>query len=665
MSQTVTLEDGSVHSFPDDATAEEMQSALETPGGASGAWNPGQAGASGAWSAPSTWDMMKHGAASTAEGVTQHILNAPGIGAPMLSIGNGVRAALGEGPVTKDDALNQMNQSEANFQASRGPDAGKFSWADLAGKMGIGAPLAIAAAPETLAGMAGLGAVNGGLGGLFAPVYGQPGQSSPSDFWKQTGQNTTAGTLAGGLFGPVAGKGAQTIAPHVAPAMQMLIDKGIIPTPGESLGGLGSMTEHLAEKIPFAQGAVTAAKQRAYEQYNRAAVNDTLEPIRGELSRLGLVGADPSAPLTTAPIGGPLLTEMGSKISHVYDNVLNNTRFGSDPQFDADIGNLRDLAQNLNPQQKQKFNTYMDQYLYSKIQPAPGAAPVGGSGQVVPFPVGGSSAPVSPSIDGRTFKNIMGDFAKLSSRTDASGLPEDSQLAAALKSVPLAMKDSLARQNPQAAQSLANVDRAYAMSTQINNAAARAKGNYAENPAAGLYGSDIDNAEAQAAQGLSAGKVFTPQDHLNAIFRNDTSANHGAFARGTALGQQLPMAMQETVGELPKEAGTVSKVGTMALLGSVGEKLLEGGGAEHLPLLAGLGTVGGGLASLYSKPGQYLAHYAGNVRPPGFDMLGAIAKQAALPTTAAYGGEVASTQQDWLKRLQQAYPGALNGVPIQ
>lgn len=324
-------------------------------------------------------------------------------------------------------AINKANEEE--YQASRkatgqeGSDVARF-----AGNVVSPVNLAIAArAPmaATLGGKIAQGAKIGAVGGALS---GGEDATSP-DYWEKKGKDLIAGAMLGSAIPAAVGGVARIIRPETNAKAAELLRQGVTPTPGQILGGTAQKIEEQLQSVPIIGHAITSAKGKATEEFNRAALNRALEPI-GETA--SLVGRDGVA-------------EVKRKISSAYDKLLPNISFRPDQQFQQEFANLQQMATGLGVNEQRKFNAIIGDVM-SKASP-------------------------NGSMTGETFKiaeSKLSDAAKqFSGSTDAY----QKELGGALNEALRIMRDSLPRTNPQYGDKLAKVNEAFANYARIRAAA--------------------------------------------------------------------------------------------------------------------------------------------------------------------------------------------------
>ena len=201
-----------------------------------------------------------------------------------------------------------------------------------------------------------------------------------------------------------------------------------------------------------------------------------------------------------------------------YDNVLNN--IGAIPADQTFAGNIQNLGQMVNRailsrDAKTKFGTVL-----GDVQSA--------------FNNG-----VLTSDGYKTLESALGsDFRKLTSSQDIY----DGRLAPAVKQLQQELRDLLQRQAGSNADDLAAVNTGWANFKRVQRAA-------------GALGAEDGN--------------FTPAQYQNAVKALDKSKDKGAFARGSALGQDLSDAGKSVLTNTVPNSGTVDRAMNIGGLGAL------------------------------------------------------------------------------------------------
>lgn len=314
-----------------------------------------------------------------------------------------------------------MQGQDQAYAAQRAAQGG--SGVDLARMAGQVAPaLAIPAGADTLLGNLGMGAASGAVQG--AAMTG-PGQSY--------GHNALVGGAAG-----VAGAGLASVAGKVIGGLkpsanaQLLIDKGVVPTPGQLVGGAANTMEEKAASIPFAGEAVASARRASINDMNKALYKDILEPI-GE-----------TAPTT---VGRDAVGDVGDKLSARYQNLLPQVSFTPDSQFMSDLRGIAQDVSSLPPDIRTRFSAIIDRNFTSQLK----------NGQ----------------MDGDALKQVESAIGKHASDLKGSSDTFQRDMGGALNDVQTSLRDALARQNPQQAPELQAINQAYSRYSILRDAAAR------------------------------------------------------------------------------------------------------------------------------------------------------------------------------------------------
>jgi len=420
----------------------------------------------------------------------------------------------------------------APYQAAHPIAAGA---GELGGSIAATAPLgALAPVARTLPGMAAVGAGLGGASAALSPVD-PNSQNFAQDKLKQIG----IGAATGGVLSPLAGLAGRIISPNVSPDVQTLLDKGVTPTPGQILGGGFARTEDKLTSVPVLGDMIKNAQQRGLAQFNQAAYNEALAPIGQKF---------------TGSVGQEGIEQVGKQIGAVYDNVLPQMQLKVDPQFQADVMQLGQMANGLPDAQQGTFMKILKTQIFDKLGP-------------------------QANMDGQTLKGVQSELAKTASGYLGDASYDNRQLGAAVSALRDAVDSNLARVNPSnLTDQLANANQAWANFVRLRSAAA-------------------------STGAANNGGTFTAAQLQAAVRANDKSVGKGAFASGNALMQDLSGAGQRVLGSKYPDSGTVGR-GLMSLLAPTG--IAAGFATQPVATAATLGGIG--LGSLpYTSLGQRAA----------------------------------------------------------
>lgn len=469
-------------------------------------------------------------------------------------------------------ALPQMQQTitqqDQAYNAQRAAQGGSgFDWGRAGGQALAAAPLATVMPTGTgLAGTIGAGALSGAATGALQPVGQlQPGQTYAG---QKLGQ-VAMGAATGGITAPIASAVGSAVSGLGGAAQRQLADAGVNMTPGQILGGGFARTEDKLTSVPVLGDLIKNAQQRSVQSFNRATYNEVLAPL-GQTYQ--------------GPVGNEAVGAVQNTIGQAYDNALSRMTFrASDPQFQADIGNLAGMAQGLPSAQQQTFRNVLQTQVFGKLGP---------QGQ----------------MDGPTLQGAQSELRRIARGYAGDPSFDNRQLGQAVGEISNAIDSSLPRYNPpDAVQDLANANAAYANFVRLRSAA--------------------------ASQGaMNNGGVFTAAQLQNAVKANDRSVGKGATATGNALMQDLSSAGQQVLGSKYPDSGTAGR----SMLG-----LAAGAMAGHAFLPPGVmapAALGVGAAALpYTATGQRLAQALLMSRPAGAVPVGNALLRYGVPVAPALG----------------------------
>ena len=321
----------------------------------------------------------------------------------------------------------QVKEQEAAYQAARGPDAG-FDGYRVLGNVLSPANLAIASrAPlaASLAGRVGVGAVTGGASAALNPTMGD-------DFWTEKAKQVGIGAGFGGAMPMVTGAMGRLISPRASTNadVQLLREAGVQPTIGQTLGGAANRAEEKAMSLPIVGDAITAARERAREQFNRAAINRAVQPIGGQVDEVGQAG----------------IQKAGDLLGKSYDDAIANVKAVKfDAQFAQDLGQLRSMVQNLPPDLARRFNATIDDNLAPKIS---------GNGSML----------------GATYKQLDSKIGQEAAKFGKSSDPFQQDLGDAYKQLQALLKQQAAKSSPEFAKAMKAADAGWANLVRIEGA---------------------------------------------------------------------------------------------------------------------------------------------------------------------------------------------------
>lgn len=406
-----------------------------------------------------------------------------------------------------------------------------MDWARLGGNIASPANLAVAS-KIPVAGSLGSRMLGGAVGGSALGAISQPVVGKGKNFAEEKAKQIGVGALTGGLMPAVTGGIARVIKPNASsnPNIQLLRKEGVNPTIGQTLGGRMNAFEERLQSVPIMGDMIANARTKANAQFESAAFNRALKPIGHELPK-GLSGRE-----------ALIFTE--STLKNNYDDVLN--RIGAiapDEQFNNKVASLKSMVdKTIMPKaEKAKFTSALNDVQQSIDE--------------------------NGVITSDAFKALESSLGTDASKLGASTNIYEGKLAPAVKQLQAELRDMLKRQAGSSADELNNANAAWANFKRVQNA-----------------GSKLGAEEGS----------FTPAQFQNAVRALDKSKDKAAFARGSALGQDLGDAGKAVLGNKVPNSGTA-------------ERLLYGGGAlgSYLINPAIPASLLGG-AGLYTTPAQKL-----------------------------------------------------------
>lgn len=354
-------------------------------------------------------------------------------GAHALGIDEPLNAVLGDKfAPTAAQFDKSLANNEADIQARRAAaGSAGVDWWRLGGNMVGTAPLTAimpSSAGTGIGSAIATGAKQGAIMGAFNPVT-----DRPEDFWGKKTNQAIAGAAVGGITGGALNLADRAISPNVNPDVRELMNRGITPTPGQTMGGEFGRLEEKASSIPIVGDMIKTAQGRSINDFNRAVYGEVLKPI-GE----------------TAPqeVGRGAIDAVGRKIGNVYDTLLPKLKFSADPQFTQELNNLTELSQFMTPDKATQFTRIME----NKVTPR-----LGNSGK----------------MDGLSFKAMENELGGYIKRFSGSTSADDQILGDALKQVRQTFMDTLQRSNPMFKKQLGDANLSWAMFSRLRDAAGR------------------------------------------------------------------------------------------------------------------------------------------------------------------------------------------------
>lgn len=450
-------------------------------------------------------------------------------------------------------------QDEQAYQSARGPNAG---WDVARGFGSIAGSAPLMAMPGGAASTGGAMLQGGATGALSGAM--QPVTDDKQGYWGQKGIQTGVGTAAGGIFSGLLNLASKAVSPKVNPDVKYLQDRDVGMTPGFVRGGVA---EDKAKSLPIMGPKVAEQQRRAVESMNLGAYNEALKPIGQKAS--GKVGFDG-------------IKEVGDKLSNAYEELIPNLRLVPDEQFSAAL----DDAMAQKPLMSDVAQKQLDAILERQMPNGP--------------------------LEGEAIKRVQTTLGNQISKFSRSQDPSDQMIAEALGKIDDAIKDNMARVNPQYAERLKAIDTGWAVLTRLERAA--------------------------GASGRRDG-VFTGEQLMAAVRAGEDSVRKRGFARGTALMQDFAGAASRVMGNRYPDSGTAGRV-LPTLMGAAGAY-----GAMTNPGLtaAGLGGLSAGRLA-YSNTGNDALVRLLTQRPEIAPQVAAGIRQGSVPASAALSAFLVGNQ---------------------
>lgn len=385
-----------------------------------------------------------------------------------------------------------------------------------------------------------VGGVGGALAMLAAPGVGQAGRfiQAGRGGLNQTARAATVGAGAGGLFGVAnteggladrleggllgAGVGAATgglldaggqraiqgAAQRVSSpsAQRRLSREGVQLTPGQMLEPtpiIGPMLRGFEDGmtgVPIAGAVVQGARTRGVESFNAAALNRALAPIGQTLPR-------------NIKPGYEAVEEVQNRLGQAYDDLLPNISAQLDrPLYDDIAAVLIDAAAEMPVDRLDQLRRVLENRVFRNVDQS------------------------DATISGEQFKRIESELGALARQYRLALDPAAASFGDAVSGVQNALREMIARQNPQQAARLRQINEGYANLVRIE----RAAGSTAAQAAEGVFSpTQLGVAAAQGASRSSRASQGALLQDLAVAGRNvlpSRIGDSGTAARGAVTG---------------------------------------------------------------------------------------------------------------------------------
>jgi hypothetical protein len=336
-----------------------------------------------------------------------------GAGKAFVDLGRGAKQLIGMGDQAEID--NAKERDAALMKTGAGLTG------NIAGNVAAFLPTAAIPGANTITGG---GLIGAGVGAL-----------TPTATGDSRAMNMGLGA-GGGAAGSALVKGvSRVLNPQTSEPVKRLISQGVNPTPGQILGGAANKLEQGLTSVPLVGDVIAGARGRATEQFNKAALNQVLEPLGKKVGEV---------------TGRDAIDDVSRIVSQSYDDVLKGASVSVDDTFKGAVDKIKNQKVSmLGRDLKKTFDGIIERKIYDRI------------------PNGGK-------ISGEVFKEIESDIGEEVSRyMRASG--REGALGDALNDVMGNLRDMLARTNPQIAADLKKVNASFARLARVQAAGATAK----------------------------------------------------------------------------------------------------------------------------------------------------------------------------------------------
>ena len=359
-------------------------------------------------------------------------------------------------------------------------------------------------------------------GGAFGALYGAGNANEMEDVGRDALTQGGIGALTGGAFSGI----GSLIAPKLQKGAKTLMNKNIKLTPGQAFGG---GIDQLEQRVGSVMPGINKARGRAVGQWNKSIIDDVISPLGGKATGLG------DDLVSNVKVGQKVL-------SNAYDDILPNINMKSDPIL-----------------QKSFKKAVNDEVLGTEARKKLGKEMT----KIKGFLKGNK-------VSGQSIKDIQTHLGQRIQAYSGATNADDMAIRNALENSLDSIMDTVKRQNPNYADQLTKVNKAYAKFIRIETAASK------------LNGAD----------------KFTPKQFQTAVRQTDRSARKRAVAAGDALMQDVGE-QGKILGDKIPDSGTAGN-----LIANTALPLLGAGGAAAGVISPWMLAIPGFSAAMYSKAGM-------------------------------------------------------------
>lgn len=386
------------------------------------------AAAPAAQQGPSLMDQLTRQLGLTARAAGHGLANAAGvIGNPLNATINSAGRAIGMNPNLSTN-LDQV-LGNAVDRATPQPQGGIEN-----SVQGIGATVANPLSYAVPMGAANTvrGAAMQGIGqGIAATAANEPihSDTNPVAYLKSLALGGATGGMAGGVTGAI---GRTAAGANLSPEAQAMLDRNVTMTPGQALGGQVQRVENtLGSTVPIMGHTIQEAKTAAFEDMNRAAYEQVMAPVGGQVPR---------------EVGRDAIETMRNDLGQRMDDVYAQSAVRADLPFAQDMAPISNAVARMPTQWRDRFNNLLNDNILSRTQQ------------------GGT-------LTGEDLQKAQTAFSNELSTLGRSDDPWAQDLREQVQATRTALDNAVARQNPQQAPTMAALRQAYANFAIVQKAA--------------------------------------------------------------------------------------------------------------------------------------------------------------------------------------------------
>ena len=451
-------------------------------------------------------------------GITQSALQGLTFGSAdeLQAIASGLYAKFAEGKDFQTAYNETVNDIRSDLKSFREQEPVYAYGSEIAGSI----PTAIFGGAK----LAKLGVDAVKSAGLMGGAYG--GFATDSDDPLDRAIGTGTGALAGGTL--------QKVAPYATDSAKKLIKRGVPVTVGDAVGGGLKKVEEALTSVPFVGSAISGAKQRSKQGFDRTVYEEVLEPLKP-------FGVNPEK-VVKGKTGNALYESVEDVITKAYESVVPKLKLPNRQVLQSSIDDaIYNSAETLDDNLQKVFFKDLEKIIYSKFD-------------------------ADGNISGNAYKSAISQL-RTKARKIGSAQPTlfSDDLIGSYKNVEKTLIEILKQTNPSQKAKLDAIDKSFKRLLPVERTVIQ-----------------------------SEGGEFTADQVLRNIKKADTSLRNKNFAKGKADMQPLVRAGQETIKQRLANSGTAdrSMLGSFALGGGLAiDPITVGvGSATTVPLYSRVGV---------------------------------------------------------------------------